>query len=187
MRTYVVDFDDFADVTAPRLDTLARLKDKTPNLRVTLFTIPRRTSDATLKRAYDLGGWIYLAPHGWRHTRGECLGWSKDEAVAKIIAAKEQGIDAPCFRAPAWLIDPDTYDACLELDYVVCDHKDFNEPGHLAKVYRYNGPAFRRSKVTPVHGHLTNCMDNYIETMVADSRLSFANNAVFLTPWEAAK
>lgn len=186
-RQYVVEFDDLCDATVGTLDTLKAIKDKEPNFRCTLFTIPRRTSIETLQKAKDLGDWLYLAPHGWRHTRGECLGWSKDEALAKISLAKAMGIDYPCFKAPAWLIDVEIYDACEELGYVVCDHKDFYEPGHPARVYRYNDHTNRAKKTTPIHGHLTNCMDNWIEDMAKDGRLSFATGSTFLTPVEAAK
>lgn len=186
-RTYVVDLDDFADVTVPKLDTLTKLKEQYPDLRVTLFSIPKRLSASSIEKARALGDWLYLAPHGWRHTRGECLSWSQYETEEKIKLAAQMGIDAPCFRAPAWLIDEPVYDACAALDYVVCDHRDYNWPGHEARVYRYNDPTMRLRKTTPVHGHLTNCMDNYIDNMLADGRLSFAAGSKFLTPWEAAR
>jgi len=185
-RNYVCEFDDLCDATAATLDTLARIKEKEPKFQVTLFTIPRRTSPETIAKAKALGDWIHLAPHGWRHTRGECLGWAKEEALLKISLARDMGIDSPCFKAPAWLIDTEIYDACEELGYVVCDHKDFHEPNHSTRVYRYNDHLYRAKKTTPIHGHLTNCMDNWIEDMAKDGRLSFATGSTFLTLVEAA-
>jgi len=185
MRQYVVEFDDLCDATAGTLDTIAKVKEKYPDFRTTLFTIPRRTSPEVITKAKGLGDWLYLAPHGWRHTRGECLGWAKEEALTKISLAKAMGIDAPCFKAPAWLIDVEIYDACEELGYVVCDHLEFHEDSN-AKVYRYNDHFNRMKRTTPIHGHLSNCMDNWIEDMAKDGRLTFAKDSVFLTPWEAA-
>jgi len=98
------------------------------------------------------------------------------------------GINAPVFRAPAWLINRATYEACIDTEMVVADHAEnyLHVPG--SKVYRYNDPAWRKPKTTPVHGHLTQCaVDNYIEDMIADNRLSFADKATFIWPWQAAK
>ena len=188
MRTYCVDFDDLYDEIADRsLGHLLALKEKYPAFACTLFTIPDRTSDETIAK-FKPYPWIALAPHGWRHTGGECLAWPAHEAEAKILLAKERGIDAPVFRAPGWLINRATYEACRDLNIVVADHSEnfLAVPG--TKVYRYNDPAWRANDVTPVHGHLTDCaVDNFIENMLADNRLSFADKAEFVQPWEACK
>jgi len=186
--TYVVDFDDLCDSVADRsLEYLLTLKEKYPEFRCTLFTIPNRTSDATIAKfkAYE---WIALAPHGWHHTRGECLTWAYHEAEAKILEAKSRGIDAPAFRAPAWLINRATYEVCRDQQIVVCDHKEQYLKVLDTVVYRYNDPAWRKPKIRPVHGHLTDCaVDNFIGGMMEDGRLTFAKGATFLAPWECGK
>lgn len=186
MRTYVVEFDDYCDATVNTLSILQSIKAQEPEFVATLFAIPKRCSPQTIARAKALP-WLHLAPHGWRHTRGECLGWSHDEARAKILAARDMGIDAPCFKAPAWLIDQEVYDVCEELGYVVCDHADYYIRDHSCRVYRYNDPANRARKTTVTHGHLTPVAGNWIKDMAEDGRLSFAHGSKFLTPWEAAK
>ena len=179
--------DDLCDATAHRLPLLEAVKARHPQFKVTLFTIPDRTSDETIAK-YKEHDWIALAPHGWRHTRGECLTWTAYEAKAKLMQAKGRGIDAPVFRAPAWLINRPTYEACRDLNITIADHKDNYLHVAHTKVYRYNDPIHRRPKIRTVHGHLTNTphIDNFIEDMAADGRLSFAEKCEFIWPWEAA-
>lgn len=192
-RMYCVEFDDLCDSVMTQddkhmMDFLGEWKDKVPPLKVTLFTIPRRTSAVTIGRLKHLGDWISLAPHGWEHTRGECLTWTKGECVDKIMAAKEMGIDAPVFRAPGWLLDGEVYDACLELGYTVASHEIYRIPGTQVKEYVYNlhfgaSPA----RVKRIHGHLTPVSGNWIYDMNEKGELPRDNKATYLFPWECSK
>jgi hypothetical protein len=189
MLTYVVDFDDLTDDVAERsLEFLTGIRKQHPAFQATLFTIPNRTSEDTIAE-FASYPWLALAPHGWHHTRGECLTWTIHEAVDKITLARQKGIIAPAFRAPAWLIGRPVYEACRDLGIVVCDHKDNYLHVPSCNVYRYNDPAWRAPKIRPVHGHLTNseAVDNYIGAMIADNRLSFATEAQFKFPWQVSK
>ena len=163
--TLAVDFDDMCDGVVDMLPHLSTVKSRYPLFNCTLFTIPLRTSQATIdivSRLNDEHGdkWIALAPHGWRHTRGECLAWTKNEAIDKIQRAAKMGIDEPVFKAPAWLCDGDIRDACTELGYGLYDHP-------LSKLRGV------------VHGHLTPVSGNWIGDMIADGRLQFATSATF--------
>src|SRR3972149_1329288 len=151
---YCVDFDDLCDnVITESIAVLSDIKAACPEFKATIFTIPQRITDDNIWRIKGIGfGWLQLAPHGWRHTRGECLSWTDDEARAKLIAAKDRGIDAPIFRAPAWLIDKDTYDACGALNYIVAAHIDFRISGTGVPEYIYNSHI---PGVKTIHGHLT--------------------------------
>lgn len=194
-RKYVVDMDDLCDSVMTQVHnkafkflptTLSEWKTQTPALKITLFTIPRRTSESTIKAIKALGDWIALAPHGWEHTRGECLSWTKEEAKEKIIMAREMGIDAPVFRAPAWLLDEAIYDACGDLGYTVASHATFRIPGTGVREYVYNHHMGREKGVIGVHGHLTPVCDNHIHDMLSDGRLSFPSKCTFYHPHEAA-
>ena len=158
-----VDFDDLCDNVQHELDAVQALHEQHPTIKITLFAIPKRCSAKLIQRAKALGDWIQLAPHGWRHTRGECFGWTVDEAIAKITAARDMGIDAPCFRAPGWLLDQDTYTACKELGYTVCSHEVFRVFNTGVSEYVYN---IYKPKFTAVHGHLTPVTNNHISTCV---------------------
>lgn len=194
-RKYVVDMDDLCDAVMTQehggrfkhlVDELAKWHDHVPSLKITLFTIPRRTSSETVKAVKSLGEWVSLAPHGWEHTRGECLSWTKEEAVEKIKMAREMGIDAPIFRAPAWLLDESVYDACGELDYAVASHSTFRIPGTGVREYVYNHHMGREKGVIGVHGHLTPVCGNHIYDMLNDGRLSFPSKCNFIHAHEAA-
>ncbi len=185
-RTFCVDFDDYCDATVHELEVLSELKDRFPEIKVTLFTIPQRTSASTIEKAKDLGDWVQLAPHGWRHTRGECLAWSDEEARDKIELAREKGIDAPVFRAPGWLLDADTYTACKKLDYVVASHKTFRIPNTGAREYVYNMHLPGGNKFRGVHGHVTPVSDNYIRDMLSAGQFNFPIDSSFVFPQDVA-
>ena len=161
MKPVVMDFDDLCDATRPKLDLIERLKEKMPGLKVTLFTIPARTSPETIRVAKLLGDWVSLGVHGWRHTLGECWSWTHEDARARMEASLEMGIDGKVFRAPKWVIDAETYYAAKELGWVIADHKDYRVLGSGALTYTYNRP-LRRMAYTPVHGHLPNVSGNGI-------------------------
>ncbi len=176
-RTYVVDFDDLCDATSMEVDCLKGLKDIYEDFTCTLFTIPQKTSDKTIKEVKAVGDWIKLAPHGWWHTRGECLAWNKEKTVKVLERCKDRGIDSSIFRAPAWLLDGEVYEGCLEMGYVVASHKDFRIPNTTAREYVYNDVRMRAKGTRGVHGHLTPVSGNYIGDMDKDGRLAFGGNA----------
>lgn len=182
-KPIVMDFDDYCDATAPKLDLLCRLKDRMPNLQVTLFAIPRRCSPAAIRDVKILGDWVALGMHGWRHTLGECWSWTKDEALAKMRLAAAMGIDAGVFRAPQWVLDAETYYAAAELGWAVADHKDFRVLGTGCRVYTYNKPIWN-PPYTRVHGHLPNVCRNGIEE--AFDQFVFRKDATFVPLTEAA-
>lgn len=186
VKQFVVDFDDLCDNVADNsYEQLTALKERVPTLKVTLFTIPKRVSIATIERFKQLD-WVALAPHGWRHTRGECLAWNVDEAVDKITMAAQMGIDAPVFRAPAWLLDEDVYEACAQLGYVVAAHAQTHVPHDKVRHYIYNSRTGKKAGVRACHGHLTPVSGNFINDMVEDGRLDLPADATYLYPWEAA-
>lgn len=188
----VVDFDDLCDNTVDTLDILCALRAKYPQFKATIFTIPARCSEETIAKAREANhlaqeNWMQLAPHGWRHTRGECLSWTDTEAVDKIRLAKSLGIDAPVFRAPAWLLDADVYDACGALHYVVASHDEFRVPNTGVKEYIYNHRRKHRTKFIGIHGHLTPVMGNFIRDMLHRGDLNFADDTTFLFPQDVAE
>jgi len=181
-RTICLDFDDLCDNTIETLDLVDDLARKYDNFKCTLFAIPARMSPRSVSSALSIPG-VQLAPHGWRHTKGECLGWTDIEAKEKIEAAAAMGIDAPVFRAPAWLLDKDVYDACEELGYVVASHNVFRVPMTEVREYVYNIDSVIYKAV---HGHLSHVCDNYIEDMVNDGRLRFGEDDIFAYPQDLA-
>jgi len=195
-RPIVIDMDDLVDAVMVQehkgqqvslVDFLGEWKERVPPLKATLFTIPNRTSDATIKAMKDLGDWVALAPHGHEHCRGECLSWTSEEAIDKITMARDRGIDAPVFRAPAWLLDGEVYEACRQLDYVVASHQLYRIPSTGVREYVYNlhmGVDPPRTK--RVHGHLTPVCDNWYLDMHANGHLPKDPKGDYMFPWEVA-
>ena len=116
----------------------------------------------------------------------EVEGKTIDEALEKIQLSKDRGIDAPAFRAPGWLIDEAVYDACTQLNYTICDHKEHHVPYPNARIYTYNWYLGKHKRVRGVHGHMTPVMDNEIIKMLNDGRLTFKQDAQFKFPWEVS-
>ena len=188
----VIDFDDLCDHTVDTLDILCALRAKHPNFKATVFAIPARCSPETIAKvtqANELVGekWLQAAPHGWRHTRGECLSWTDQEAEEKISLAYNLGIDATVFRAPAWLLDAHTYEACKRLGYAVASHDEFRIEGTGAREYIYNHRKKHRKRFIGVHGHLTPVMGNFIRDMLDRGDLTFAPDTSFAFPQDVAE
>ena len=159
----VMDFDDLCDQYDP-YDLLMTLKENEPNVKVTLFTIPMRCSSGLLRRYRSHRDWIELAMHGWWHTTGETLSWTREEALDKMKQAASMGIDAQGFKAPKWIIDPVVYNAAAELGWYVADHKSnrWRIPTSGERIF-ISDLRLRDGKQRRLHGHTRNVCDNGIE------------------------
>ena len=183
-KPIVLDFDDLCDNTRGKLAWVAKLKEKMPECKVTLFAIPTRCSKETIAEAKSLGDWVTLGMHGWRHTLGECWGWTSEEALDKMNRAFDMGIDGKVFRAPKWVIDAETYIAAKELGWVIADHRDYRVLDSGCRTYTYNQP-LRDPPWIRVHGHLPNVSGNGIEE--AFQSFLFKDDSQFLHITEVAK
>lgn len=98
--------DDFQDkYDRSGLDMLFYWKAKYPNFKITLFTIPNKTSDSFLKLLSPHRDWIELAVHGWDHDSNfECWGWSYEKTHALMERVEKTGAYIKMFKAPGWTI-----------------------------------------------------------------------------------
>lgn len=154
MKKVVMDFDDLMDGNDP-LETLLLLKTRDPGFKVTLFAIPTRMSELTYDRYTPHADWIQLGIHGWRHARHECLGWTMEETVEKIVRAGEIYPQfAPIFKAPNWEICDEVYEGLKRSGVAVADHIRNIEilPDGMPH-YIYN-LRLRNDKFTRLHGHI---------------------------------
>lgn len=192
---YVVDFDDLFDGNVEKLEVLAEIKLRIPDFKATLFTIPNRTCDATIAKIKAEYPYLALAPHGWEHTKGECLSWTLFEGRDKLQQAHDRGIDAPVFRAPGWLIGGCCYQLASEFGWSIAAHRDMHLPSTRTEgdfvwkdvpQYIYNMPTGKLKGYRAVHGHVTPVSGNHILDMAKDGRLFFLQGDEFYYPWEAA-
>lgn len=153
-KVTVLDFDDLCD-SNDKWDVLLRLKDKQPLLKVTLFAIPTRCSEALLAKYEGARDWIELAIHGWRHARHECLAWTSQETEDKLNASLAiYPHFAKVFKAPNWETCDEVYEGCRKADVAIADHvRNIEILPSGVKHYIYNvrlrNDAYRR-----MHGHL---------------------------------
>lgn len=154
-KTAIVESDDFQDkYDRNGLDILFYWKAKYPKFKITLFTIPNRTSIEFFNLVDKHRDWIEFAMHGWDHESNfECYSWSEYSAEA-YINRTEKKFGYPgfkkIFKAPGWSIthgyngypahesspifkdSKAVYKAMMKKDYVVFDR-------HYNKIERPEG------------------------------------------------
>lgn len=147
-KVAIVEADDFQDRWDRNgLNFLFAWKTKYPKFKITLYTIPNRTSPEMLNllRPY-LNDWIELAIHGWEHESNfECYGWDYDRTKMFMERALKTGYYEKNFKAPGWTITPGyngypggendpitkdptaVYRALTDMDFIICD-RHYNVP-----------------------------------------------------------
>lgn len=149
MSAMVFDLDDLCDEFDP-WEELHALKEKFPNLKVTLFAIPARCSDDLLAR-YRALDWVELGVHGYHHSSQECLVWSYEETNSKLEELEKLGW-GKVFKAPGWQLNEQAYAALFDRGWVVSDHASYAWPSMdlPLKRFTYNLPG---NDAVPLHGH----------------------------------
>ena len=145
----VFDLDDFHD-DAPGQDLLLSLQERFPKLKVTLFTIPGRSTRSHLERWASLD-WVELAVHGWNHEPNqECLTWNREAANELLERAEAWGTFVKGFRAPGWQVNDETLLALEDRGYWIAPNID-----QKARMDGFSLPAYYTHWYNPlsVHGH----------------------------------
>lgn len=141
----IVEADDFQDrYDRNGLDMLFYWKTKYPNFKITLFTIPQKTSSWLLDKLYS--DWMEFAIHGWDHESvWECYDWDFEKTGILLDRAMAKGPYQRIFKAPGWCVTPDyngypadptatiskdkqaVYKALRDRDYIIFD-RHYNKP-----------------------------------------------------------
>lgn len=105
-QTAIVEADDFQDrYDRNGLNFLFYWKTKYPDFKITLFTIPDRTSKELLELMVKHKDWIELAVHGWNHESNfECWSWDTQRVDALVDRLNRIGHYVKIFKAPGWMI-----------------------------------------------------------------------------------
>lgn len=147
----IVEADDFQDRWDRNgLNFLFAWKAKYPKFKITLYTIPNRTSNQMLDLLLPYmnpkqDAWIELAVHGWDHESNfECYGWDY-ERTQMFMNRVPKGFYTNNFKAPGWTITPGyngypasekdliyndpyaVYNALTDMDFIICD-RHYNVP-----------------------------------------------------------
>ncbi len=141
----IVEADDFMDRWDRNgLNFLFAWKAKYPKFKITLYTVPNRTSENMLKLLEPHKDWIELAVHGWDHESNfECYEWDYDRT--KMFMDRVPKVYTKNFKAPGWTITPGgpddiggngypandnhplkkdplaVYNSLTDLGYIICD------------------------------------------------------------------
>src|SRR3990167_2653412 len=140
----IVESDDTEDhFERNGLNYLFYWKAKYPRFKISLFTIPNKTSREMISLLEKHSDWIELLVHGFTHSSNfECFDWDYDttkELMQPLTKYKK------IFKAPGWTITPDycgyhagedqaiskdkqaVYKALTDLDFIIMD-RHYNKP-----------------------------------------------------------
>jgi len=102
----ILESDDFQDkYDRNGLEMLFYWKAKYPKFKISLFTIPNKTSKGMLD-LMEKHDWIELLVHGWDHDSNyECWEWDYEKTTA--LMNRLDGRYRKVFKAPGWMITGD--------------------------------------------------------------------------------
>jgi hypothetical protein len=106
-KTVIFEADDFCDrYDRNGLNYIFYWKTKYPNFKITLFTIPDRTSDYLLTKLHS-EELMHFAMHGWNHESNfENYGWDYDKTMAYLDRMEKRPWYDKIYKAPGWTIYP---------------------------------------------------------------------------------
>lgn len=182
MPKVTFDLDD-STIFFMNWDRILRLKDRYPNMKLSLFHIPfdfhaeksllRTMRDEGLKRLKENLDWIQLIPHGVAHLPQEFMNADRETVELSLKAINEFFTDDGLpyekgFKAPQWLYKQDLVDVLDEQGWWMgVDRNQPNAP-RTKKYFEYNysiDEPFWKSEepVWKLHGHMGAPSKNNIE------------------------
>lgn len=180
MDPLIFDLDDFCDEWMP-LKALFRLRRAYPGFKVTLFTIPGKTSTRMLRELNKLG-WIQIAVHGFNHSPNEEMPGKTRAEIVTRYADMDLGPYVPGFRPPGWTLPQDTVDACNDLGWWVAMHpRDWEKAEGCLR-----GAYVPLAEYDCWHGHTHEVCGNFVNSNLedllhkwsADQKFLFASDGV---------
>lgn len=178
----VIDFDDYS-VLNNSFDLLLEFKERYPQAKVSLFTIPmdvkseqsmnaRLHRDKALKLLHENLDWLEIIPHGVTHFAREFEKADKTSTHLALNAIKEQfnKDEIPYvkgFKAPYWLWNKDVVHILDVKDWFGAVDPDQPQMLKTKKYYQHNlsiDTKFWESKeeVWKLHGHIDGVSSNDI-------------------------
>jgi hypothetical protein len=145
----IVESDDTEDhYERNGLNFLFYWKAKFPKFKISLFTIPNKTSREMISLLERHSDWIEILVHGFNHSSNfECFDWDIEKTKELMMSMEKRGFKK-IFKAPGWTITPDlcgyparddqliskdkqgVYKGLDELDFVIAD-RHYNKERRL--------------------------------------------------------
>lgn len=103
----IVESDDTEDhYSRNGLNFLFYWKAKYPKFKISLFTIPNKTSREMITLLQKHSDWIEFLVHGFNHSSNfECFDWDYDTTIDLMSPLEGKGFKK-VFKAPGWQITP---------------------------------------------------------------------------------
>lgn len=103
----IVESDDTEDhYSRNGLNFLFYWKAKYPKFKISIFTIPNKTSREMLALLAKHSDWIEILVHGFHHSSNfECFDWDYETTVELMTPLENRGFKK-IFKAPGWQIVP---------------------------------------------------------------------------------
>lgn len=159
----VVDMDDFYLDPANGLNWLFYLKGKYPTFKITLFTVPLRSTIPFLKEVKKLD-WIELAVHGFQHDEKETYTLTKAEMQKYLNDLEKDNLYVKGFKGANWKVSENLIDILRGRGYWLAVKETFADP---IKQWPLTDP-----RVT--HGHIW-----MMETHNKEGKLNFGEETDF--------
>lgn len=120
-----LDLDDFCEEYMKEVNwqLLHELRRIYPDFKVTMFTIPGKSSLQWLKWVKKEYPWIEMAVHGTTHEDQSEWLVSGEKAMQKLILVYNRDVFCKGFKAPWWKISKDAYNALRNAGFWVATNK----------------------------------------------------------------
>jgi hypothetical protein len=178
----VISIDDLCDDWWD-MESLFILKEKYPNFKATVFTIPFRVDTNDLSILNDLG-WIELAVHGLKHESLDEMLMLPKEEILDAFGKINFSIFARGFKAPGWRLDEKVIECCNEFGMWVALHGKHEQWKGLCR----HGYYFTTNKNGHGcwFGHTHDVEDNYVRKALpmllkrwsVDQEFAFVSEAI---------
>ena len=170
----VFDVDDFCD-QYNCLDELKQLKERYPDFKCSLFTIPAKTSKVLLEEAKSLG-FIELCPHGITHEPNEEMKKVTGAQLADSFNKLDYKLYERGFRPPGWFLHSGVIEACNAHKFWLAMHMRDISTYSSKCMYGYYGCGDRFQYW---HAHSHNVCGNWLKQDLPNLLVKWPTNQSF--------
>ena len=170
-KPVIFNLDDFCEknMTEDKWKVLNALHKKYPGLKITMLTVPMKSSEGWLKYVKKHCPFIEMALHGTDHEQGD--DYYNKSAVHTAISFYNPDIYVKGFKAPNWHMNKEAYDEFRKEGFWVCTNgkHDFALRSDDLN-YKYSDGEMKLKdmlyecdKYKRLHGHITPSYNGILE------------------------
>jgi len=178
----IVDVDDFCDEWNCA-EELMRLKMIFPDFKVTLFTIPKKTTVGMIRAIRDAFDWIEFAVHGILHEPNDEMLRIGSKDLASFLKSIDYSVYVKGFKPPGWYLTDGVIEACNEAGLWIALHTDQRENGPLCR----HGYYVCGERFGFWHGHSHDVCGNWVAKKIDEIADRWPRDQKFMFVSEAAR